>query len=714
MLSSLLALRVTVPILIILLCSACASVPGGVVPMPQEATWEQKLGWIMRLEDQRTLRDPDSAALTLADQSENRPAIVASRTPSDLLLLFEDPEARVRRRAALAAGRVGLPEALDGLVGLLRDAEMEVRQMAAFALGLIGDPAARLPLHGALADEHPMVRGRAAEALAALGATADASAIGVMVRAEIDRGVLVGLDADAMSDSSTPETEAVRLGLAALGQLRDHDALSLAVTTAADGMPVSNWWPVAAALQRAGDKRSEATLLALLASRGRFTALFAARGLGGLRSVAAVQPLIGVARDRTVPIVVAVESVRALAAIGDERSAALMLEIATDSDLDLRLRLAALSAVGAVHPPGVIEVLLDLLSEPAALVRAAAMRALGRLDPDTLMLALSGLGPDPDWMVRASQATLLGTLREEQATPRLMQMLEDPDPRVVGAVLGALVEVRAPEVEQILSERLSTDDVAVRSAAADGLGEIGSPAALPVLAAAYREWRDEPSWVERAAVISAMAAIDSSAAQPVLRDALQDRDWAVRRVAADLLTGQGRADVEAAIRPAPAGREISASVWQWLQAPQFSPHAIIETDEGAIEIELAVLDAPLTVAAFMDLAERGFFNGTPWQRSEPGGMLVGGDSRGDGLGGPGYTVRDEVSLRPVVPGAVGIMSDREDSGGGRFFVAHSPYPEFNGRRTVFGHVVDGMDVIERLAPTDLIRRITVWGGMAAE
>jgi cyclophilin family peptidyl-prolyl cis-trans isomerase len=291
-----------------------------------------------------------------------------------------------------------------------------------------------------------------------------------------------------------------------------------------------------------------------------------------------------------------------------------------------------------------------------------------------------------------------------------MQLLDDPDPRVVGAVLGALVDVRAPEIEQILTARLSTDDVAVRSAAADGLGEIGAVSALPALTAAYREWKDEPSWVERAAVIGALASIDGAVARPVLQDALKDRDWAIRRVAADLLVSLGASNAEATIRPAPAGRAISDRVWQWLQAPPFSPHAIIETDEGAVEIELAVLDAPLTVAGFMDLAERGFFDGTPWHRFEPGGMLEGGDPRGDGLGGPGYTIRDEGSLRPVVRGAVGVVSDRDDAGGSRFFIAHSPQPNADGRRTVFGHVVDGMDVIERLEPMDLIRRVTVWGG----
>ena len=130
-----------------LVATACASVP----PPPPAATvkvpvisWEEKLGWILRLEDQRILRDPNPPApVILAPAVQSRPAIVAPPPPSDLLRLLTDDEARTRRRAALAIGRVGLPEAVPALQQALGDPEFEVRQMAAFALGLIGDPSAR-------------------------------------------------------------------------------------------------------------------------------------------------------------------------------------------------------------------------------------------------------------------------------------------------------------------------------------------------------------------------------------------------------------------------------------------------------------------------------------------------------------------------------------------------------------------------------------------
>jgi hypothetical protein len=160
------------------LSAACATVPPpAAVVEPPVITWQQKLTWMMRLEDQRIIRDPNpQPPVVLVPAATNRPAIVAPPAPSDLLRLLGDTEARVRRRAALALGRVGLPEGVEPLTRRLADEEVEVRQMAAFALGLIGDAAARPALLMALKDASPIVQGRAAEALGLIGDRADATA----------------------------------------------------------------------------------------------------------------------------------------------------------------------------------------------------------------------------------------------------------------------------------------------------------------------------------------------------------------------------------------------------------------------------------------------------------------------------------------------------------------------------------------------------------
>jgi cyclophilin family peptidyl-prolyl cis-trans isomerase/HEAT repeat protein len=692
-----------------LLLSACATAPP---PSPPVITWEQKLAWMMRLEDRRILRDPaQPPPVVLQPATGRRPAIVAPPPPSDLVRLMRDAEARVRRRAALAAGRVGLPAAVEPLSALLAgDDDPEVRQMAAFALGLIGDPSARPALQAALAQPSALVQGRAAEALGQIGDRGDAAAVRAMVQAHVKAGVLTAIAPDDLTHPLSAQVEAARLGLYALVRLGDFSALASAALDA-QGQPVSGWWPVAYALQRAADPKAAPALLALLNTEGRYTAAFAARGLGVIKAAGAGEALVGVVRERRRDQAVVVEAIRALAAIGHAPAGPVLAAIVADAKADPALRLEALAALGALRPPAVTDLLLDLISDPWPPLRGGAMRALAAVDPDTFLSALSGLDADRDWTVRAAQAAALGTLPAARAQPRLTTMIRDPDQRVIPAVLNALVAVKAPGVDQVLVTHLAAEDFVVRAAAAAGLGDLKVASAAPALAAAFRAAQAEHTYVARAAALGALAKIDPQGARPLLDEALKDRDWAVRARALTLLRELGAAPDAAAIRPAPAGRALTDAELAWAAAPPFSPHAFIETDRGTIEIELAVLDAPQTVASFMDLARRGFFTGVPIHRVVPDFVLQDGDPRGDGEGGPGYTLRDEINQRPYLRGTVGMALDWKDTGGSQFFITHSPQPHLDARYTVFGTVVNGMEVVDRIVPRDVIRRVRIWDGV---
>ena len=123
-----------------------------------------------------------------------------------------------------------------------------------------------------------------------------------------------------------------------------------------------------------------------------------------------------------------------------------------------------------------------------------------------------------------------------------------------------------------------------------------------------------------------------------------------------------------------------------------------------------MLDAPQTTRNFMALAKKGFFNGLQIHRVVPNFVVQDGDPRGDGEGGPGYTIRDELNERPYLRGTVGMALDWHDTGGSQFFITHSPQPHLDGRYTVFGHVVNGMDVVDRIQQGDVIQRVRVWDG----
>ena len=96
----------------------------------------------------------------------------------------------------------------------------------------------------------------------------------------------------------------------------------------------------------------------------------------------------------------------------------------------------------------------------------------------------------------------------------------------------------------------------------------------------------------------------------------------------------------------------------------------MDTDKGTFQIELAVLDAPLTAFSFITLARKGFFDGLSIHRVVPGFVLQDGDPRGDGEGGPGYTLRDEINERPYLRGTVGMALDWTETGGSQFFITY--------------------------------------------
>jgi HEAT repeat protein/cyclophilin family peptidyl-prolyl cis-trans isomerase len=693
-----------------LLASACASAPPPVAPGP---TYEEKIAFIVRLEDQRMLAEPAPVVPAAATAATTRTAAAAPAAPPPLTLarLLGDAEPRVRRRAALGLGRIGLEEGIDLLLPRLADPEPEVRQMTAFALGLIGDARASAALLQALEDPAPMVQGSAAEALGAIGDKAAAPAIATMASTILASGALAGTLAEQEAVRRDTPAAAFRLAVFALARLDASDALATAVLDEA-GQPRVRWWPVAYALQRVEDRRAVPALLGLASDPDPYTRAFAIRGLGALEESSAAPVLLPQieSRDRAV----AIEAIRALGRIGDPAATEPLLTLVRAPGTSPHQRLEAVAALGVLGGEGVYDTLLDLLGDRNPAIRAAALVALGKLGADGFVTVLSGLDPDRHWNVRAVLAGVLGTLPPEAALPRLRTMLEDEDQRVIPQVLASLTALRAPEAVEVLTTRLDSDDPVVRAAAARGLGRLKPAGARAALEAAYRRGVRDQSYVARAAALEALAAYGADA-QALLVEALGDPDWAVRVRAAELLEPlEGPPDVAARIRPAPTAFTPDVYAAPRVANPPVSPQAYIETERGIVQIELAVIDAPLTVENFVRLARQRFFDGLPVHRVVPGFVVQGGDPRGDGEGGAGYTIRDELNQLPYVRGTVGMALDWRDTGGSQFFITQSPQPHLDGRYTVFGRVVSGMEIVDEMQQWDVIRRVYVWDGESLE
>ena len=136
--------------------------------------------------------------------------------------------------------------------------------------------------------------------------------------------------------------------------------------------------------------------------------------------------------------------------------------------------------------------------------------------------------------------------------------------------------------------------------------------------------------------------------------------------------------------------------------------AIIEMDAGTITIELYEKDAPATVENFVKLAKRGFYDGLTFHRVEPGFVVQGGDPKGDGFGGPGYQIKGEFNSRKHVTGTVAMArSASPDSAGSQFYITLAPQPFLDNKYSVFGQVLEGMDIVMKIKRGDRMKKVTI-------
>lgn len=139
--------------------------------------------------------------------------------------------------------------------------------------------------------------------------------------------------------------------------------------------------------------------------------------------------------------------------------------------------------------------------------------------------------------------------------------------------------------------------------------------------------------------------------------------------------------------------------------------AVIRTAKGEIEVTLFPAEAPVTVASFINLAQRGYYDGLTFHRVLPDFMIQGGDPTGTGSGGPGYTFADEFSRsrRHDSAGILSMANAGPGTNGSQFFITHRPTPHLDDMHTVFGKVSSGQDIVDAIAQGDVVETIVIEG-----
>ena len=143
--------------------------------------------------------------------------------------------------------------------------------------------------------------------------------------------------------------------------------------------------------------------------------------------------------------------------------------------------------------------------------------------------------------------------------------------------------------------------------------------------------------------------------------------------------------------------------------------AVFTTSKGEIRIRLAAEGAPMTVANFVNLAQRGYYAGLKFHRVIDNFMVQGGDPDGTGMGGPGYNFGDEFGpgLRHDSAGVLSMANAGPGTNGSQFFITHGPTPHLDGKHSVFGKVTSGQEVVDAIAQNDVMTTVKIEGDASA-
>ncbi|MEM6795187.1 MAG: peptidylprolyl isomerase, partial [Acidobacteriota bacterium] len=302
----------------------------------------------------------------------------------------------------------------------------------------------------------------------------------------------------------------------------------------------------------------------------------------------------------------------------------------------------------------------------------------------------------------------------------LTQLAVDRSPRVRRATLQGLLELAgdaagpgdADEATSLALASLEDGDVGVRSAALAWAAEnprIPGEALVAALERARRDREDEALMAAIRALEARCQAVDAERTRGVaVLEELADSsrggggDFLVRRTAAEALVALG--EPAPAQGPARTGRSIESYRQIALQTAGVRFFDLV-LEQGIVRLALDCPEAPLHCLNFAQLAGQGFYDGLDFHRVVPDFVVQGGDPRGDGLGGPGYSLRDEPNLLRYGPGVLGMARGAPDSAGSQFFITLSAQPHLEGAYTAFGRVVSGFELLSSVVEGDRILRV---------
>ena len=671
--------------------------------------------------------------------------------------LMKNSDAKIRVRAALAAGRIGSEKAIPALTKILEtDSDVSTRVAASFALGEIESTKATDAILKVLANTKNVdeIRARAIEAA---GKIAAANAKDENSK-NLGRAIIDTLQFEN-TRGRQQSRKVVLLGLTAILRAKPEESNVVATKFLTD--PDARIRADAAnTLSRLRAKNANEQLRAMLLSDTNAVARAnAARALGAAEDKDAFSILLdATATDKDSRV--RVSAIRSLGSLKDAKAADKLLErgekllteykkskFASPSEKNELLEIAATLGriLSGSNDERARKFLLDFSNldkyQSAEIEIAAARIAPSRYFESKKN---SEKVSKVNWQVINAMSAGIGELANTFNTNKPTDPNENPiaqialyiwhqleanelEDKTLADALTAFAAFKTNELEKSLRESLKHRDTVVRAAVAGLLGNTKSSKeniASLKKAFEYAVLTDKESNDAQLAILSALVKLDKTEAVSSLKLALEVPDFLVRRHAALLIKQNDLQaefpNVEKQIETiklydpktgTKLGQILNSKADYVRAVSRKSARAILTTEKGTFTIEFTPEDAPLTVDNFIKLAKAKYFDGLTIHRVVPNFVMQDGDPRGDGNGGPGWQIRDEINMLEYERGTVGMALSGKDTGGSQWFVTHSPQPHLDGGYTVFGRVNEiDMKIVDNLVRGDKILSVKIVEG----
>ncbi len=612
---------------------------------------------------------------------------------ADDTLLFSpdvlgDSDPEIRAKAALAIGRIGNDIYVNPLALHLADTVPSVARTKCFAAGLFGDS---ILFDGvlAIAQNDSAARAAAVEALGRDASGTQAARIAAFLDDIDSQVVYQAMFAFWRADEWSQAPKMTAIGLSSGNRLVQYGALY--------------------ALSRGGRPEGRELFHDFVSDADPDYRMLAYRGLGRIADSAAVKTISSGLNDDDMRIVEA--AMRALGQFGSLGTAYIAERL--PGLTDEKAVTLGIETIGANHDfskaAGVVG--QTLRSDRRENVTAAAIKSLLQIEGVDALALIDEIVKRPTTYQRLKLAEGLASIDPKAAEARLTPLFNDTAPTVRAAALQSLCDVDSTKAMRLMEKALTDSDYVVIATAVEIAARRKATLLIPAIAAIYMEKRSFlPDDVKRS-IIDACTEFGANTAHDsllvaVLEEGCNDEWFIIRKEASEALWETFGIDRRNRVGLARSKIE-NHNYRELFEKYDINPRAKFETARGSFTVELLYRTAPKTVDNFIALAGKHFYDGLIFHRVVPNFVVQSGCPRGDGWGGPGYTIRSEFNRESYTTGAVGMATSGKDTGGSQFFITLSPQPHLDARYTLFGRVTDGMDVVQQIVRGDTIRSVII-------